>query len=111
MKQTARKSSRKSMPASAALQIDGEMTIYQAEELRQKLLVTLASPATGVQVDLHNVSEIDSAGVQLLIAAKHAATAVGKTLTLTSCSNAVTDVLQLFGLLSFFDEPAAAAGA
>jgi len=111
MKQTAKKTPRKSAHTAAALQIDGDMTIYQAEELRQKLLGTLAGPATGVRVDLHNVSEIDSAGVQLLIATKHAATAVGKTLTLTACSNAVTEVLQLFGLVSFFDESAGAATA
>ena len=78
MKQAAKNTSRRTKSAATALQIDGDMTIYQADELKQKLLGSLAGPATGLQVDLHNVGEIDSAGVQLLIAAKHAATAVGK---------------------------------
>jgi anti-anti-sigma factor len=111
MKQAAKNTSRRTKSAATALQIDGDMTIYQADELKQKLLGSLAGPATGLQVDLHNVGEIDSAGVQLLIAAKHAATAVGKTLTLTACSNAVTEVLELFGLVSFFADSTAAAAA
>jgi anti-anti-sigma factor len=109
MKQTAKTPSRKSKGAATPLQIDGDMTIYQADELKQKLLGTLAGPAAAVQVDLHNVSEIDTAGVQLLIAAKHAATALGKTLTVTACSKAVTEVLELFGLVSFFADAAASA--
>jgi anti-anti-sigma factor len=111
MKQVPKTANRKSRTAAAALRIDGDMTIYQADELKQKLLGSIAGPATGLQVDLHNGSEIDTAGVQLLIAAKHAATAVGKTLTLTACSRAVTEVLELFGLVSFFADPAAAPAA
>ena len=108
MKNTTKSTSRMSKDAAPPLQIEGDMTIYQADELKQKLIGTLAGPAAAVQVDLHKVGEIDTAGVQLLIATKHATAALGKTLNVTACSKAVTEVLELFGLVSFLSDPAAA---
>jgi anti-anti-sigma factor len=109
VKQAANRSPRKAKAVVDALQIDGDMTIYQAEELKQKLLTTLAASGASLTVDLQNVGEIDSAGIQLLIAAKHAAAAIGKSLVLTARSQAVTEVLELFGLVGFFAEPLPAA--
>ena len=55
--------------STACLPIEGEMTIYRAAELKQTLLNAL-NGATSLEVDLHGVTEIDSAGIQLLMLAK-----------------------------------------
>jgi anti-anti-sigma factor len=59
------------------VRLDGELTIYRAQELQQVLVAALAAGAQGtaLRVDLAGASEIDSAGVQVLIAARHSATA------------------------------------
>ena len=87
--------------ANAALRIDGEMTIYRAEELKQALL---SEPAP-VEIDLSGVTDIDTVGVQLLMLAKRTAQASQRDLRLVAHSAAVTDVFELLGLASFFDDP------
>ena len=56
----------------APLRIEGEMTIYRAEELKQALLEPL-QPHTTLEVNLSAVTELDTAGVQLLMLAKRTA--------------------------------------
>ena len=46
--------------------ITGEMTIYTAREWRDELLAALAAPGD-VELDLSGVSDIDAAGIQLLV--------------------------------------------
>ena len=87
-----------------ALCIDGEMTIYRAAELKQMLLAAL-DEAVAVEVDLSKVTEIDSAGVQLLMFAKRTAAAGGRTLRLVAHSPAVLDVMELLDLGSHFSDP------
>ena len=86
------------------LRIEGEMTIYRAAELKQILLAPL-DKAANVEVDLSMVSELDTAGVQLLLLAKNTAQSVGSGLQLTAHSPAVLDVLQLLNLTSHFGDP------
>ena len=88
--------------ANAALRIEGEMTIYRATELKQALL--LAEPAP-IEIDLSGVTDIDTVGVQLLMLAKRTAQASGRDLRLVAHSPAVTDVFELLGLASIFDDP------
>lgn len=86
------------------LAIDGEMNIYTAAEMKPGLL----EPFTGadeVEVNLENVSEIDSAGVQLLILAKREAAATNKSLRLVGHSQVVVDALELCNLSGFFGDP------
>ena len=56
-------------------------------------------------VDLSGVSEIDTAGQQLLIAAKIRAMALGTTLRVIAHSPAVVEVLDLCRLGGFFGDP------
>ena len=109
MKTAAKRASRKPKSAGATVRIAGDMTIYQAEEIRQKLLAGIGASGSMVEIDLQDVSEIDTAGVQLLIAAKHAAAAVGKTVCLKAGSAAVAEVLALLGLATLLAPPAAPA--
>lgn len=77
--------------------IEGEMTIYQATELKQSLLAFLEQ-GDELEIDLSAVTEIDTAGVQLLIAAGKTAEARQKGLRLTRPSAVVADVFALFCL-------------
>ena len=84
--------------------IEGELNIFSATALRQRLLDTISS-SKEIEVDLSQVSEIDSAGVQLMVAAKREATARSKPLSFTGYSPAVLDLIELYDLSSYFGDP------
>lgn len=81
--------------------LDGELSIYRAAALKQVLLAPLAA-GTVIELDLAGVTEIDSAGVQLLMLAKRTALAVGGDLRLAASSRPVLEVLALLGLGAMF---------
>jgi anti-sigma B factor antagonist len=86
------------------LHIEGELSIYRAAELKQALLAALEQCAE-LEIDLSAVTEIDTAGVQLLIAAKKTAQQKQKELRLVGHSAAVLDVFELFDLGAYFGDP------
>jgi anti-anti-sigma factor len=86
------------------LHIEGELTIYRAAELKPVLLDAVAK-ATVVEVDLSEVSEFDTAGLQILMLAKRTAASLQRELRLVRHSPAVVDVLQLLDLAAFFGDP------
>jgi anti-anti-sigma factor len=83
--------------------IEGEMTIYRAAELKQTLLTPIAEGAV-LEFDLSRVTELDSAGVQLLMLAKRTAQAKQSELRLVAHSPAVLDVMGLLNLGSYFGD-------
>jgi len=97
-----------------ALRIEGELTIYCAQDVRQRLVQALAALEAGdapaLEVDLSAVSEADTAGMQLLMAARRHARARGRDLRLSACSAAAAEVIGLLGLGPYFDLPAAGQG-
>ena len=86
------------------LSINESMTIYQAPELKARLLETLGS-AEIIELDLSQVGEIDSAGLQLLLLAKREAGAAGKTMTIVSHSPAVRELIEFANLGRHFGDP------
>ncbi|RZI84615.1 MAG: anti-sigma factor antagonist [Rubrivivax sp.] len=92
------------MSADASLRIEGEMTIYRAAELKQTLLTALDG-ATHLELDLHDVTEIDSAGVQLLLLAKGIAQSRSCDFRLVNHSPAVLEVFELLDLAAYFGDP------
>ncbi|NMM29385.1 MAG: STAS domain-containing protein [Glaciimonas sp.] len=86
------------------LRIQGELTIYRAAELKQALLAALAEPSS-LEVDLSCVTEIDTAGVQLLMLAKKTAQERQRELRLVAHSPAVIDVFELLNLAAYFGDP------
>ena len=86
------------------LVIKDEMTIYNVLEQNNTLLPYLES-GKALQLDLSEVTEIDSAGVQLLIMLKQQAQKINNQFSLVHHSQAVIDVLELFNLASFFGDP------
>jgi anti-anti-sigma factor len=81
----------------AALQLGPELTIYSAAATRDALLGALIAMGAGgtLTLDLGQVCEVDSAGVQVLLAARRHP---GCTLELHNHSGAVNDALALLGL-------------
>ncbi len=86
------------------LAIQDEMTIYTALEHKHSLTEHLKS-AKELQIDLSGVSEIDSAGVQLLMFFKREAANRNIKLGLSQHSQAVVDVLELLNLSKHFGDP------
>jgi anti-sigma B factor antagonist len=85
------------------LAIEGELTIYSAAEQKPRLLAFLAS-ADELEINLAEVSEIDTAGLQLLILLKREAAQAGKSLSFVMHSNAVLETLDLVNLIGAFGD-------
>ncbi|WP_374404252.1 lipid asymmetry maintenance protein MlaB [Niveibacterium sp.] len=88
--------------------IEGEMTIANVGLTREQLLEALGSGCS-VEVDLSRVNEFDSAGLQLMIAARREATLREVPLHFFGHSSAVRNVLQLCALSDQFDAAAVTA--
>ncbi|MGI4859151.1 MAG: STAS domain-containing protein [Janthinobacterium lividum] len=96
------------------LSIDGEMTIYRAAELKELIARTFHGDAAGdlpsapgsnrdVDLDLSEVSELDAAGLQLLLLFNRRACMHNRRLRLVAPSAAVRDALALVHLTRAFE--------
>lgn len=79
------------------LHITKELTIYTAAAIKAVMQAAMTS-SDPVKFDLGGVTEIDTAGLQLLLAANRTATGLGRPLSFTACSEAVSECLALSGL-------------
>lgn len=86
------------------LRPEGEMTIYTAAEYKTRLGAALEQ-CQELEIDLSQVSEIDTAGLQLLILAKRECMARTCSLHLVGHSQAVMEVLDLCNMTAFFGDP------
>lgn len=93
------------MSTRTTLALEGELTIYRAAELHRQLQVSLSAPQTHLDLDLSAVTDLDSAGVQLLMAAKRTAEATSGSLALSRHSQAVVGVFEMMNLAAFFGDP------
>ncbi|MEE4639262.1 MAG: STAS domain-containing protein [Wenzhouxiangella sp.] len=84
--------------------LQGELTIYQAQDLAQAFLPLLAKNESLV-VDLSDVSDIDSSCAQLLMLARRHCEARGHRCALVNHSQPVIDVFETLGLVSWFGDP------
>lgn len=91
-------------PLPVGMAISGELTIYTAAEWRQKLAALPADPPL-IELDLADVSEIDTAGLQLLISARKTFSASGRQLHLVRHSTCVRELLEFCRLESHFGDP------
>jgi anti-sigma B factor antagonist len=90
--------------------IVGELCIFNASDLKPQLLAMTEGEGTRT-VDLAQVSEVDSAGLQLLLIAKREAARLGKHLLYTNHSEPVLEAARLLGLGAELDDPLADASA
>jgi anti-anti-sigma factor len=95
------------MSAKTALKcvaVSGEFTVFNALSMRE-LLLDAVNAADEVEVDLAQVTEIDSSGLQLMVAAKREAAERGRVLRFTCHSPAVLDTLDLTNLSAHLGDP------
>jgi anti-sigma B factor antagonist len=85
------------------LAIEGELTIFTAAERKTQLLAFLKS-ADALAINLAGVTDIDTAGLQLLILSKREAAQAGKTLSFVMHSNTVLEILELTKLTGIFGD-------
>lgn len=90
--------------------IDGEFTIFTASEIRGRLLDAL-NGSDQVEVDLSGVSEMDTAGLQIILAGQLDAANRRKQLSFVGDSRAVADVMAIYGLAERFAAPVQPVGA
>jgi anti-sigma B factor antagonist len=74
--------------------IDDELTIVTATEQKERLLAVLGD-GVAVRVDLSAVSDLDTAGLQVLLLARDEGARLGLPVRFTDPSPAVTEVLAL----------------
>jgi anti-sigma B factor antagonist len=86
------------------LHIEGAMTIHTAAELKKELMKLIAKPCER-EIVLTEVSEMDTAGMQLLLLAKREATRHNTPLRLTGHSRAVLGVIDTYNLAAYFGDP------
>lgn len=84
--------------------VEGEMTIFHAQEMKSALQEPLVS-GRDIEVDLSGVSEIDSAGLQIMVMLKLEAFVRDKTLRFIGHSAAVREIIDLCDLGAFFGDP------
>ena len=68
---------------SAPFIIEGELTVFTVHALKDRLMAALAESST-LHIKLGDVSEVDGAGVQLLLATKREAQQRGGALSLSA---------------------------
>jgi anti-sigma B factor antagonist len=85
------------------LALDGELTIYRAADLKVEVLEALRKAAT-LEIDLSGVSELDTAGLQVLMLAKQTAQAEQRTLRLAQHSPAVLEIFEMLDMGAFFGD-------
>ena len=80
------------------VRIRGEMTIYGAVEVGADLMRRAGDAAVPCRIDLSEVAEIDTTGLQILMMARRARHADAQPVEFLAPSPAVTEVLELLRL-------------
>jgi anti-sigma B factor antagonist len=83
--------------------IEGEMTIYRAADLKVTVLEALRKTPV-LEIDLSGITELDTAGLQVLMLAKQTATADKRELRLLQHSPAVMEIFEMLDLVAFFGD-------
>jgi len=97
-------SAKKNRKGLCEVTLEGDLTIYEAEELKNKLDKYLTK-CKAITINLSAVSEIDTACFQVLMMAKRECVKNEIDFTMNSHSPAVYDVLELFNMESYFGDP------
>lgn len=86
------------------VRIEHDLTIYNAAALKEQLLESLGATQV-LELDLSQVGEIDSSGVQLLILAKRESLREGRRLSIVAHSPAVRETIDFFNIAAYFGDP------
>ncbi|MBF0464064.1 MAG: STAS domain-containing protein [Nitrospirae bacterium] len=84
-----------------SLSLEGELSVVRANELKE-LFIDYVKTAKDIELDLSSVSEIDTAGFQLLVALKKESDGMGRNFRILSVSPAVENLLDLYNVKDMF---------
>lgn len=84
--------------------IKQDMNIYNASAQKDMLLKAL-NGCQELDIDLSQVSEMDTAGFQILLLTKREALKANKVVRLTGHSKAVTELIDLYNMAGYFGDP------
>ena len=84
--------------------VDGDMSIYNALEVKEQLINAVRNTNT-LELDLSHVGEMDTAGFQLLVLAKKECERLEKTLKITAHSDPVRELIDFYNMGAFFGDP------
>lgn len=79
------------------MQIEGEMTIFNAEEIKEKMFEGMKD-CSAVELDLSKVNEMDTSGFQLLYLASRDSAISNRSFSITAQGSASENVLELFNM-------------
>lgn len=87
------------------VRVAGPLNIYEAALFKQGLVGVIrdAASCSSIEIDLSEVSELDTTGVQLLVSARREAHAMGKGLRVTAASAAAASALDIYNLKGFLE--------
>ena len=96
-----------SKDSSCNVLIEDNMTIYEAAEQKTQLLEALkkVKKKEQIEIDLSNVNEMDTAGIQVLLLLKQTAEKENKIVLLVAHSPASLDVIDRYNLAAYFGDP------
>ncbi len=94
--------SRKKSKDTSTLIFEGDLTIYYVSQIKDELFADYEKLADKVALDLSAISEIDTAGVQLLLFAKKFFGSVHRPLFITKSNESVDSVLTALDLNTQF---------
>jgi anti-anti-sigma factor len=83
---------------------NGNLTIYHAAEIKQRLIDGIRGNDV-LELDLTHVGEIDTCGLQLLALAKRESRHLDHVLRIVGHSPAVREVIEFLNLVAFFGDP------
>jgi anti-sigma B factor antagonist len=86
------------------LHIASDMTIRNAANLKKELMKHITKPCER-EIDLSEVNEMDTTGVQLLILAKREAIRNNTPLRLIGHSRSVFEAIDTYNLAAYFGDP------
>lgn len=92
-------------PGVQRLILDGPLTIYDAAGVKGRLQAALEHDDTSaLELDLSQVSELDTAGLQLLLFARQESRRLNRPLRILDPNSAVNDVIAFCRLEAFFGD-------
>jgi anti-sigma B factor antagonist len=83
------------------LALSGELDVITAPDLAAQLETLAAEACPRVLIELSGLSFVDSAGVSVLVKARHEAEANGRRLILRNATEQVSQVFSVLGLASW----------
>jgi anti-sigma B factor antagonist len=96
------KITQKNTRSGSKITIDGELTIYTVSEAKQHLLDNHEEIVEPIGLNLRKITELDAAGMQLLLYAKEIFNDHNKRIFIEKSNDHVDDILDFFAVTSEF---------